>query len=140
PWDPSQTQNRDFIVNSVDKTASTMHFFLNLPSNLSDAQVVAMVGQSSQGSQYDRDQFKYGFAGVPSGNNVLTTVTYEITGNYSVQRFAGIELSTARGAGLGDLNYDGSYTASDVSGSFEPVLYSQNAQFNPAGDLNGDGK
>jgi len=52
-------------------------------------------------------------------------------------------LTTSHGSGLGDLNFDNAYTAGDVAntaGCFEQVLYSQNAQFNPAGDLNGDGK
>jgi hypothetical protein len=73
---------------------------------------------------------------------VATIVTYEITGNVNVQRLPGIYTQTSRGLGLGDLNYDNQYTASDINAGsgFEQVLYSQNGQFNPAGDLNADGK
>jgi len=40
---------------------------------------------------------------------------------------------------LGDTNFDNARDASDVT-AFETTLYSQNQQFNPGGDLNGDGK
>jgi hypothetical protein len=102
-----------------------------------------MVGGSSQAVQVDRDLWSKDFSNVSSGNNVLTTVTYEITGNYSVQRFSGIATSTSRGIGLGDTNFDNIYTPADVNHAttgFEHVLYSQDSLFNPAADLNGDGR
>ena len=80
---------------------------------------------------------------MPNGNNVATIVTYEITGNVNVQRVPGISLSTTKGIGIGDLNFDDAFTAADVAnatGCFEQYLYSKNDQFNPAGDSNGDGK
>lgn len=142
PWDAGNSQNRDLAVRSTDQTANAVHTFLNLPANLTDAQVIALVAAGNKASQVDRDLFKYGFFGVPSGNNVATIVTYEITGNVNVQRVAGITLATNKGLGFGDLNFDNQYTTGDVafaSGAFEPVLYSQNAQFNAAADLTGDG-
>ena len=59
---------------------------LNLPANLTDAQILTMA-QNGQGNtdQIDRDIFKTGFFGVPNGNNTVTIVTYEITGNSNVQ-------------------------------------------------------
>jgi hypothetical protein len=54
----------------------------------------------------DRDVFKTGFFGIPNGNNAITVVTREISGNTNVQRFTGLNPASARGAGLGDLNHD----------------------------------
>ena len=63
-------QNRDFYVKNPDLTANSVHFFLNLGPNLTDAQILAMVNGGTQGSQLDRDTWKYGFSNVLSGNNV----------------------------------------------------------------------
>ncbi|MFT3786230.1 MAG: hypothetical protein QM770_08700 [Tepidisphaeraceae bacterium] len=148
PWDAGNSQNRDLIVRSDDATATQANVFLNLPANISDAEIVtrALTNNENPASQYDRDTFKYGFFGVPSGNNVITIVLREITGNYSIKRITGQMLATNKGAGLGDLNFDGAYTTADVTGNssaFEAVHYSENTanwQFNPAADFNGDGR
>ncbi len=75
-------------------------------------------------------------------------VTYEITGNYSVERLPASELQstlnlqTGLGLGIGDLNFNNQIAVNDLlasGGGFETVLYSQNAMFNPAADANGDG-
>ncbi len=131
--------NRQVRVRSNDLTANIVHTFLNLPAALTEAQILAMVSGSNQAGQIDRDLFAFGYNNVPNGNNVVTVVTYEISGTYNVQRLAGINMGTTVGIGLGDLNFSNSYTTSDVS-IFENTLYSQNAQFNPAGDINADGK
>ncbi|HEY7087847.1 MAG TPA: dockerin type I domain-containing protein [Tepidisphaeraceae bacterium] len=142
--DPTSTsQNRDLIVKSLDQTANSVHVFLDLPANLSDAQILAMVGQANHTGQYDRDLFRYGFGSVSSGNHVATIVSFEITGNKNVQRVPGLFTQTTRGSGLGDLNYNNGYEVGDVFGTsygLEAVLYSQNSQFNPAADLNADGR
>ena len=140
--------DRDFTFQSTDKTATEVHTFLNLPANLTNAQIIAMVNGNNTSSQTDRDLFKRGFAGIPSGNNVITAVTYEIDGNVNVQRFTGINLTTSVGKGLGDVDHNGSDTAADVTnatGCFESLLYPNaqgqtNTVFNPSADLNGDGK
>jgi hypothetical protein len=131
--------NRQVRVKSLDQTANSVHTFLNLPAALTDAQILAMVNQGNKAGQIDRDLFAYGYNNVPNGNNVVTVVMYELTGNYSVRRFAGLDMGTTFGLGLGDLNFSNSYTTSDVT-QFEMVLYSQNTQFNAAGDLNADGR
>ena len=133
---------RQFQVRSVDQTADSVHTFLDLPANLTDVQVLAMVGGGNAAGQIDRDLFAYGYGDLASGNHVLTVVTYEITGNVNVQRLSGIGLTTGRGRGVGDVNFDGHFDRSDVfgGGAFEQVLYSGNAQFNAAADLNGDGR
>jgi hypothetical protein len=151
--------DRDLIVRSLDSTAyrmtaqelanaggpqhSGVHVFLDLPAALTETQVLEMVGQSSQASQYDRDLWKYGFFGAKHGNHVATVVTYEISGNVNIQRFPGLFTQTSFGRGLGDINFDHQFTPADiagVAGSFEVVLYQQNGVFNPAADLDGNGR
>ena len=133
----------DFRFRSTDGTADTMHFFLNLAADLSDEDILALVGGGNQADQIDRDLFQRGYFDVQSGNNVVTVVTYEQTGSYSVMRHAGIAVGSGVGAGLGDINADGVVDAGDLQNTpfnFETVLYSQNALFNPAADLNADGR
>jgi hypothetical protein len=135
--------SRTVQVRSVDLTANNIHVFLNLGAALSDAQIIAMVNGNSQGTQLDRDLWKKDLTNVPSGNNVITTVSYEISGRYSIQRFAGYSTLTTRGSGLGDTNFDNLLSAADVNDAntgFEKVLYSQNSLFNPAADVNADGR
>lgn len=148
---PNNPNNRDLIVRSVDGTADNMHMYLDLPANVTNAQIFQMtqMGQNDAGN-YDRDSFVFGFdnttttfAGVTTGNHVATVVTFEPTGNYNIQRFAGLFTDTNLGAGFGDLDYNGTFTVSDIRGtnndSVEDVLYSQNNKFRAAFDVNGDG-
>jgi glycosidase len=139
---PNDPNNRDLIVRSVDQTADSMHFLLDLPARLTDAQILALVNAGNRAGYYDRDQFIRGF-GVNFGNHVATVVTYEPTGNYSIRRFTGLFAQTNnRGRGFGDMNFSNSYMVGDILaniGSVEDVLYSQNTKFNPAFDVNGDG-
>jgi hypothetical protein len=134
-------QDRDLVVRSTDQTANNVHVLFDLPAGLSEQQVLAMVNGNTEAQQLDRDLWKKGKAGLVSGNHVATVVTYEMTGNYNVQRFAGLAVNGPIGKGAGDLNHDGQFGANDVSGAgaFEQFLYSQNQQFDAAGDLNGDG-
>jgi hypothetical protein len=144
PITPGVNENRQLVVKSVDGTANTVHVYLDLPAATTNAQILGMVnnGQGTAG-QIDTDQWAYGFNGLQSGNHVVTIVTYRVTGNYNIQRIPGQYFSTAIGSGLGDLNFDGQITTSDLvnaTGCFEQLLYSKNTMFNPAADINGDGK
>jgi glycosidase len=130
--------NRQVRVRNPDQTANSVHTFLNVPAALTDAQILALVNNSNKAGQIDRDLFAFGYNNVPNGNNAVTVVTYEITGNVSVKRFAGLDMGTAVGAGPGDLNYSNTYTSGDVA-QFESALYSQNLVFNAAADLDADG-
>jgi glycosidase len=144
--DPGNPNNRDLIVRSVDQTANNMHFLLDQPASLTDAQILALVTGSNQASYYDRDQFIRGYNGVTTGNHVVTVVSYEPTGNYNIQRFAGMFTDTNIGLGFGDMNSSGAFSVSDIlcSGacsnfSAEDILYSQNTKFRAQFDVNGDG-
>jgi alpha-amylase len=148
---PNNPNNRDLIVRSVDGTADNVHIYLDLPANVSNAQIFQMtqLGQNDA-AQIDRDLFVFGFdqgttpfGGVTTGNHVVTVVTFEPTGRYNIQRFAGLLTNTNIGAGFGDLNHSGTYTVSDILGtgnnSAEDILYSQNGKFRASFDVNGDG-
>ncbi len=141
---PVNPNNRDLIVKSVDGTADNMHLYLDLPASMTNAQIFALTqaGQNDAG-QYDRDSFVYGFNSTTTGNHVATVVTFEPTGRYNIQRFAGLFTDTNLGAGFGDLNSNGVYQTSDILGvgnnSAEDILYSQNNKFRAAFDVNGDG-
>ncbi|MDZ4656190.1 MAG: alpha-amylase family glycosyl hydrolase [Bythopirellula sp.] len=151
---PNTLQNRDLIVESVDGTADNMHLFLDLPANLTNAQVLQMAlnGQGDAGN-YDVDSFVFGFNNVTTGNHVATIVTFEPTfdgvNGFNVQRiskqqFSGLGTVTGMGAGFGDVNANNVFQTTDIAGlgngSFETVLYSQNAQFKATADLDGNGR
>jgi len=141
---PTTQQNRDLIVRSTDATADSMHFFLDLPANMTDAQIISMVGTGNSAGGYDRDSFIRGYTGVRTGNHVATVVTFELTGNVNVQRFPGLFTQTEFGVGLGDLTSRNGLQTNDVLGTgvnaFEGVLFSQNALFNAAADVDANGR
>lgn len=142
--DPTNPNNRDLIVRSVDKTAESVHVFFDLPATMSETSIIAMAQQPSgngAAGYYDRDQWITGRFGVTSGNHVATVVTFELTGNVNVQRFAGLYTDTNLGAGFGDLDSDGVYETSDLRSlsGFERLLQRQNLNFNAAADPTGDG-
>ncbi len=140
PYEAGVNENRDLVVQSLDKTADSVHVFLNLPAALTDAQVLDLVSQG-QGSarQIDRDKFIFGFNGVTHGNNVATIVTFEQTGNRNVQRVPGLFTSTIIGAGLGDIDFDGDIDISDKR-ALEQLITLNNSVFNAAADFNADGR
>jgi len=141
---PTVRENQDLIVRSTDMTADQVHVFLDEPASVSDAALIlrATGGEGSAG-RIDHDLFAYGFFGLTHGNHAAAVVTFERTGTVNVQRFGGLFTETVNGAGIGDLNFDGVLAANDMDGfgwGFEYVLYAQNGEFNPAADVNGDGR
>jgi glycosidase len=131
-------ENQTVTVQSTDGLANNIHVLWDLPASLTNAQVLALVSGANQANQIDRNLWTFNLKGVTSGNHVATVVAYQLDGSASVQRFPGLFASTIFGAGLGDLNFDGQYTPADMT-AFDQVLLSNNSQFNPAADLNGDG-
>jgi len=134
--------HRDVVVRNTDQTGDSVHVFKNLWPGLSDDEVLDRVGSENQASEFGFDKFKFGFFDVQQGNNAITVVTFEPTGNRNVQRF--VQRSPGFGAGLGDVDGNDSFEMSDVT-QFETVLWSpsitnDNDPFhNPAADLTGDG-
>lgn len=133
-----QADGRDLLIRSTDLTADSVHVLWNLPAAMSEAAVLALVSGSNAAEQIDRDLFSYQAGNVMSGNLAATVVTYEVTGNYAVQRIPGLLAATSVGRGFGDLNFDDVFAPGDLL-QFETVLQSGNTQFNPAADVTGDG-
>ncbi len=131
-------ENRQLVVQSVDNLANNVHVLFDLPAALTDSQVLAMIGDSNQASQIDTNLWTANDTGLVNGNHVATVVTYKIDGNYNIQRFPGYFTSTIFGAGLGDINHDDHFDMSDLT-AFESLFDSNNTQFDPAADMNGDG-
>jgi alpha-amylase len=146
PGNPGNLNSRNLITRSVDETADRTYVLLDQPANMSNAQVMQMaINGQNTASVYDRAQWSLGFVGVTTGNHVATVVTleptYDGTHGFNVQRIPNLFTQTSIGAGFGDMNANGQLEIADLSGSggFEQVLYSQNAQFNAAADVTGDG-
>jgi len=135
PVNTAGSGDRDVLVESLDLTADGVHVFANLPATVTDDAIIAMA-EAGQGlsERVDIGLFKTFFPAMPSGNNVLTVVSFEVTGNRNVQRFAGVDIADGVGGGVGDLDRDGRFTPHDLAGpgSFEEVLYSQNSAFDAA--------
>lgn len=141
---PTNPNNRDVIVNSVDKTADNVHVFLDLAPNVTESQILQMaLGGQNHAEQSDRDQFIYGFSNLLTGNHVVTIVTFEPTGNSSVQRIPGLFTDTNIGVGFGDQSGNGVISTNEIQGAsslaFSTLLFSQGALFNAAADVDGDG-
>src|SRR5205814_10049650 len=60
----SLSTSRTATVKSVDQTANNIHAFLNLPANLTNAQIIAMVSGPSQAAQADVDLWNRNFTSV----------------------------------------------------------------------------
>ncbi|KAA1261316.1 Glucan 1,4-alpha-maltohexaosidase precursor [Rubripirellula obstinata] len=138
PWEVGVNENRNLIVESVDKTADAVHVFLDLPASMTDAEVMSLVSEQNQARQIDRDQFIYGFGGLSHGNHAVTIVTYEQSGNVNVQRSAGLFTSTIIGAGLGDTDFDGDIDMTDHDRMLE-LVDGNNDEFNAAADFDANG-
>ncbi len=135
---PGVNQNRTLLVKSVDGLANNIHVIFDLPAADTTAQILAMVNSGNQANAFDTNLWTINANGLTSGNHVATVITYKPDGTYNIQRFGGLYTSTIFGAGLGDLNFDGQYTVADVN-LFGQILASNNTQFNPAADFDGDG-
>ncbi len=129
--------DRRFILKNADKTATSVYVLIDLPASRTEAQILAGLS-GNQASQTDRDIWARDLNSATTGNHVLTVVTQEITGNYSIQRFPGQFTLTGSGYGLGDTDRNNTYNRFDVLG-FAPVLKSNNTQFNATSDFDGDG-
>jgi len=81
----------DVWIRSVDGTADLVHVFADLPANVDDAQVLAMVTEGKGRCDHiDRGLFKATLRGLASGTHTLTTVTIEPTGTDSVARVTAV--------------------------------------------------
>jgi hypothetical protein len=141
---PGVNKNLNLDVSSVDGLANNVHTLLDIGANLTNAQVLAMIGSSTQATNLDVNLWQHYYANVSSGNHTVTVVSFKPDGTYNIQRFNSSQdpylstLNTGIGAGIGDLNFDGQINSTDIS-IFAAIVGSSNAVFNPAADVNGDG-
>ncbi len=109
-----------FRQQSTDGTANRVHILLNFPGNQTEAAAIAQANVNvGLTARIDRDLFAltFGSTQLRSGNQVVTSVAFEETGNVGVKRTPGIFLLIpGRGLGLGDLDGSNSYTTADING------------------------
>ena len=60
PYVDGVNENRNLVVRSLDKTANSVHVFLDLPAATSDSEILNLVDSSNSARKIDRDQFIYG--------------------------------------------------------------------------------
>ena len=139
----SSSQNRTLVIQSADGLANNTHVFLDLPSGLTNSQILAMISGSNQPAQTDVSLWQQNYTNLSSGNHVATVVSYKPDGTTNIQRFNAqqmpfLSVTGANGGGLGDLNGDSQFTSTDVS-SLSSIVQGNGTSFNAAGDINGDG-
>lgn len=131
-------QNMNVQTRSLDLTGDNVHVFLDLGAALTDGQILSMVGGGSASTQIDRDLFRKDFTNLTKGTHVLSIVTREISGNYSIIRGTGLQVAGTFGLGFGDLDSNSAVNSSDIS-QFSTVLQSNNNQYNAGAEANTDG-
>ncbi len=139
---PDNPENRDVLIRSVDGTANKVSIFRDLGANFSEQSLLTFAQAGFDAAeQFDSAQWLRGFENLASGNHAFTVVMVEETGGTTLRRYTGHRVEGGLGAGFGDIDADGTLEASDIEGSFsvESILNTQNSQFSPAFDLNGDG-
>ncbi len=139
----SSSQNRTLVIQSADGLANNTHVFLDLPSGLTNSQILAMISGTNQPAQTDVNVWQQAYTGLSSGNHTATVVSYKPDGTTNIQRFNAqqmpfLSVTGANGGGLGDLNGDSQFTSTDVS-SLSSLVQGNGTSFNAAGDINGDG-
>ena len=127
----------DLIMDSNDHTAQSVVILVDLPAATSETDILLQAASSDDSTQIDVHQFASEHTSLGGGNHVFTVVATEESGRQVIRRIAGQSLS-GTGAGLGDLNSDGTYTPEDIT-SFASVVASNNALFSAAADFDGDG-
>ena len=141
---PIGGQGDDFSVALLDDTdtASRVYRFFDLPAAFTDDQVLGLINNGRLAKDLGSGLFGAEGFNLLSGNHTLTTITEEITGRQTIQRFVGLEIASSFGSGLGDLDGDGVIESSDLTGSnfaLDAYLASDNTRFTAAGDVTGDG-
>ena len=127
--------NFEFRVTASDRTASRVHIIANLAAGTDP---VPLCTVANQAYQYDRLEWRRNVGSLPAGNNSLTVIAFERSGNVSVQRITNIVVQL----GSGDVNGDGSLTLDDLYTllAIPNGTLSANPLYNQAGDINRNGQ
>jgi len=127
--------NFEFRVNALDRTTNAVHILPNLAVGVDP---VPLCSAANLATQHDRLEWRRNVGNLPSGNNSLTIVAFERSGNLSVQRVENIQVLI----GSGDVNGDGIVTVDDL---YSLLLIpngtlNSNPAYNSAGDINRNGQ
>lgn len=95
-----------FVLESVDYTANSMHLLLN-----EDGDPYENLTEANKATQVDRAEFRKTYAGLEHGVLRLDLVTFEITGNTSLLT----QYVLVRLFALGDLNQNGTVSEADFA-------------------------
>ena len=123
--------NFEFRVQASDRTANRVHIIANLAAGTDP---IPLCTAANQAYQYDRLEWRRNVGSLPAGNNSLTVVAFELSGNVSVQRITNIVVQL----GSGDVNGDGSLTLDDLYAllAIPSGTLSTSPLYNQAGDIN----
>jgi glycosidase len=77
----------DVWIRSADKTADSVHVFVDLPPVLTDPEILERARQGGGRTEHiDRDLFRGSLTDLAAGTHVLTIVSFETTGTHNVER------------------------------------------------------
>ena len=135
--------SRDVFVESTDRTADSVHVFLDLPENLTDAEILARVDGANAAGRRDRDLSRLRLRrrderqprrGPSSPSSRPATAASPASPAWRPTPASGSASATSTPTAQ--------FTTGDVFGAdaFEQVLYSQGDEFNAAADVDGDGR
>ncbi len=127
--------NFEFRVKASDRTTNRVHLIANLAAGTDP---VPLCTAANQAYQYDRLEWRRNVGSLPAGNNSLTVVAFELSGNVAVQRINNIVVQL----GSGDVNGDGFVTVDDLYSllAIPSGTLSSNPLYNQAGDINRNGQ
>jgi len=125
--EPIEDDTHLFKVGLLDRTATRVHFLLDVPDG---ADPVELADSENQGFEHDRFEWRKTLVGLTPGPHELTLVAFEVTENASVTTFD-IFVGTCQA----DFNQDGDLNILDFI-AFQAAF----AAMDEAADANGDGE
>ncbi len=121
------TSSYQFHIRFLDRTAQRTHLLWDLPAGTN---AVPLATPFNQATKFDRFEWRRTLDGLTHGYHSLTAVTFEDSGNASVNRYENIYVDLCPA----DFNDDGLLNLADF-GAFQTAFAVQD----PMADFNGDG-
>jgi len=131
---PISSGSFEFRVVAADRTTNNVFIIPNMANGVDP---LTLCTPANQAYQYDRFEWRRNVGNLPAGNNSVTVVNFELSGNFTVQTYTNISVLL----GTGDVNQDGVVTVDDLySLNAIPLnTASGNALYSHAGDMNRNG-